>query len=102
LGIFQDSLTTLKMAKTKFQASKDALDQFKEGWENKTTLIPLTSSMYCPGRVKDIDSFIVDIGTGYYVEKDRESAKDYFKRRVDFVGEQLGYVDLGYPFNLTN
>lgn len=85
------------MAKTKFQASKDALDQFKEGYENKTTLIPLTSSMYVPGRVKDIDSFIVDIGTGYYVEKDRDSAKDYFKRRVDFVGEQLDKIELiGY------
>lgn len=45
LGIFQDSLTTLKMAKTKFAASKEALEQFKDGWENKTTLIPLTGSM---------------------------------------------------------
>jgi prefoldin subunit 5 len=34
------------MAKGKFGASKEALDQFKEGWETKTTLIPLTGSMW--------------------------------------------------------
>lgn len=85
------------MAKTKFAASKEALEQFKDGWENKTTLIPLTGSMYVPGRVKDINSFVVDIGTGYYVEKDRESAKEYFKNRVDFVGEQLDKIEnIGY------
>ena len=50
-----------------------------------------------PGRVKDINSFIVDIGTGYYVEKDRDSAKEYFKGRVDFVGDQLEKIEyIGY------
>ena len=53
--------------------------------------------MYVPGRVKDINSFVIDIGTGYYVEKDRESAKEYFKGRVDFVSEQLDKIELiGY------
>lgn len=97
LTIFQDSLNTLKMAKGKFSASKDALDQFKENWSDKTSLIPLTSSMYVPGKVKDTENVIVDIGTGYYVEKDLESAKDYFKRKVEFVSEQIEKIDiLGY------
>lgn len=47
--------------------------------------------------MKDINSFIVDIGTGYYVEKDRDSAKEYFKGRVDFVGDQLEKIEyIGY------
>jgi prefoldin alpha subunit len=37
---------------------------------------------------------IVDIGTGYYVEKDRDSAKDYFKRKVDFVSEQIDKIEV--------
>jgi prefoldin alpha subunit len=94
LTIFQDSLQTLKMAKTKFGASKEALEQFKEGWEEKKTLIPLTGSMYVPGKIKDINNVIVDIGTGYYVEQDRDSAKDYFKRKVDFVGEQMEKIEI--------
>lgn len=97
LTIFQDSLNTLKMAKSKYGASKEALEQFQENWDNKTCLIPLTGSMYVPGKIKDINNVIVDIGTGYYVEEDRDSAKDYFKRKVEFVSEQMEKIEiLGY------
>lgn len=36
---------------------------------DKKVLIPLTSSLYVPGKIKDTDNVIVDIGTGYFVEK---------------------------------
>lgn len=49
---------------------------------------------YVPGRIKDIDNVIVDIGTGYYIEEDREAAKDYFKRKVDFVNEQIEKIEM--------
>lgn len=85
------------MAKGKYGASKEALEQFQSNWDDKTCLIPLTGSMYVPGKIKDINNVIVDIGTGYYVEEDRESAKDYFKRKVDFVSEQMEKIEiLGY------
>lgn len=67
--MFQDSLQTLKIAKSKFAGSKDALEQINEDWKDKEILVPLTGSMYVPGVVKSVDKFIIDIGTGYYVEK---------------------------------
>lgn len=67
--MFQDSLQTLKIAKSKFAGSKDALEQITEDWQDKQILVPLTGSMYVPGVVKCVDKFIIDIGTGYYVEK---------------------------------
>lgn len=33
------------------------------------TLVPLTSSLYVPGKIGSSDRVIVDIGTGYYVKK---------------------------------
>lgn len=36
---------------------------------DKRVLIPLTSSLYVPGRIKDTENVLVDIGTGYFVEK---------------------------------
>jgi prefoldin alpha subunit len=36
---------------------------------DKKVLIPLTSSLYVPGKIKDTENVIVDIGTGYFVEK---------------------------------
>lgn len=67
--MFQESLQTLKMAKTKFDGSKDALEQITDDWHNKEILVPLTGSMYVKGVINNIDKFIIDVGTGYYVEK---------------------------------
>lgn len=69
LNVFQESLQTLKMAKTKFDGSKDALEQISGDWKNKEILVPLTGSMYVKGVINNIDKFIIDVGTGYYVEK---------------------------------
>lgn len=36
-------------------------------------LIPLTSSLYVPGKLTDLENVVVDVGTGYYVQKVRLS-----------------------------
>lgn len=43
----------------------------KEGGsgEDGTILVPLTSSLYVRGKLADRNKVIVDVGTGYYVEK---------------------------------
>ncbi|KAG4067029.1 hypothetical protein HA402_000020 [Bradysia odoriphaga] len=94
LNVFQESLQTLKMAKTKFAGSKEALEQINPSWKDKEILVPLTGSMYVPGIVKQVDSFIIDVGTGYYAEKDLETSKDYFQRKVDYVQEQMDKIDV--------
>lgn len=66
--LFQDSLNTLKLAKSKYAGSKEALEQFKPNWNENVTLVPLTGSMYVPGKFKEVDNVLIDIGTGYYVE----------------------------------
>ena len=35
----------------------------------KPLLVPLTSSLYVPGRLADPDNVLVDVGARYYVEK---------------------------------
>lgn len=118
------------MAKGKYAASKESLDQFKPA--EKQVLLPLTGSMYVPGHIKDARNVIVEIGTGYYMEQvfsfrihifdlncnagfsnlikilfsvyvttkylsflqDVESGKDYFKRKVDFVSEQMEKIEI--------
>jgi prefoldin alpha subunit len=35
----------------------------------KTILVPLTNSLYVPGKLSDAENVIVDVGTGYYVKK---------------------------------
>lgn len=81
------------MAKSKYAGSKESLEQFKPNWNEQPVLVPLTGSMYVPGKIKDIDKVIIDIGTGYYVEQNLDGAKDYFKRKVDFVAEQMDKIE---------
>jgi len=33
--------------------------------------VPLTSSLYVPGRLIDVENVLIDVGTGYYVQKVR-------------------------------
>jgi hypothetical protein len=37
--------------------------------EKKDILVPLTNSLYVKGKLADPDRVIVDVGTGFYVEK---------------------------------
>lgn len=39
------------------------------GFTDKTILVPLTNSLYVPGKLCDLENVIVDVGTGYYVKK---------------------------------
>lgn len=36
---------------------------------DKPILVPLTTSLYVPGKLADTENVIVDVGTGFYVEK---------------------------------
>jgi len=92
LELFQESLTSLKVAQQKFQTSNETLQNFDSDAEGTDMLVPLTGSMYVPGKLVDTGNVIIDIGTRYYVEKDIPTAKDYFQRKIKFVTEQMEKV----------
>ncbi|POI21143.1 hypothetical protein CIB84_015110, partial [Bambusicola thoracicus] len=55
----------------------------------KDLLVPLTSSMYVPGKLSDVERVLIDVGTGYYVEKTADDAREFFKRKIDFLTKQM-------------
>ncbi|XP_067132696.1 prefoldin subunit 5 [Centruroides vittatus] len=89
IDLFGTSLQQLKIAQTKYQESGECVEKLTPETEGKEMLVPLTTSMYVPGNIVDVNKVIVDIGTGYFVEKDIPSAKDYFKRKINFVTQQM-------------
>ncbi len=36
---------------------------------------------------------VVDVGTGFYVEKSKDDAKDFYERKVAGLGENLGRLE---------
>ncbi|KAM9319481.1 prefoldin subunit 5 [Gastrophryne carolinensis] len=83
------SIAQLKVVQTKFVEAKDCLNVLHKSNEGKQVLVPLTSSMYVPGSLSDVSTVLVDVGTGYYVEKTAEDAKDFFTRKTDFLKKQI-------------
>ena len=57
--------------------------------------MPLTSSLYVPGKLVNPDSLLVDVGTGFYVKKTREAAGEVMHTKLTFVkdkADQLQYL----------
>ncbi|ORY15646.1 Prefoldin alpha subunit [Rhizoclosmatium globosum] len=84
------SYAQLKQAQVKFSDSIESLNNIdgrKDG--KKNVLIPLTSSLYVPGTLADVSKVIVDIGTGYMIDKSIPDAKDFYKTKVTFLRENL-------------
>ncbi|WFD29434.1 peptidylprolyl isomerase [Malassezia sp. CBS 17886] len=62
-------LGKLKVAQTRFQSCIDSIALARPKSTDSASLIPLTASLYVPGHLSDPEHVLVDIGTGYYVEK---------------------------------
>ena len=83
------SMQSLKAAQTQFVSSKESLKSVRPESEGKDILVPLTSSLYVPGQLADGEKVMVDIGTNYYVEKSVSDADEFFKRKIDYLKQQM-------------
>jgi len=92
IQFFNESLQQLKMAQMKYSESGNCVEKVTPDKEGSEILVPLTSCMYVPGRMKNVDKVLINLGTGYYVEKNNEGAVAFFQRKVKFVTEQMEKV----------
>jgi prefoldin alpha subunit len=89
INVLQESLSRLKMVQQSFVSSEQSLDQLKPVGENKEILVPLTGSLYVPGKLLSNSNVLIDIGTGYYVNKPIDDAKKYFEKKIQFITKQM-------------
>ncbi|KAI2616462.1 Prefoldin alpha subunit [Hypomontagnella submonticulosa] len=57
--------------------------------EDNSILVPLTNSLYVRGTLASASHVVVDIGTGFYVEKEVKSAADFYENKVNEVGASV-------------
>ena len=86
------NLDQLTKAANRYHTSGRALETFKDETEGKEMLVPLTSSLYVPGTLGSTEKVLLDIGTGYFVEKTPEDGVDYCKRKVNLVKENMDKI----------
>ncbi|KAH8105340.1 Prefoldin-domain-containing protein [Cristinia sonorae] len=80
-----NSFTQLKQAQAKFKACIENVAEVRPQNKDKVILVPLTNSLYVPGKLCDLENVIVDVGTGYYVKKSRAEAVKHYQAKVDFI-----------------
>ncbi|KAL8859431.1 MAG: hypothetical protein Q9178_004109 [Gyalolechia marmorata] len=105
-----NSFTQLRAAQAKF---RDCIKSIKDGIEKggkveegagKPILVPLTPSLYVPGKLASTETVLVDIGTGFYVEKTPPAARQFYASKVDDLGKNLKDLETivqGKQGNLT-
>ncbi|KAL9587284.1 MAG: hypothetical protein Q9212_000331 [Teloschistes hypoglaucus] len=87
-----DSFTQLRAAQAKFRDCIKSIQQgIEKGGRTEGTpiLVPLTPSLYVPGKLASTETVLVDIGTGFYVEKTPPAARQFYTSKVDEVGKSL-------------
>ncbi|KAK5095015.1 subunit of tubulin prefoldin [Exophiala xenobiotica] len=91
-----DSHARLRAAQARF---RDCIRSIKDGVEGKNEdtplLIPLTTSLYVPAHPTSTksDTVLVDVGTGYYVEKKTPDAIKFYNGKVDDLTKNLGDIE---------
>ncbi|KAL8781649.1 MAG: hypothetical protein Q9213_005914 [Squamulea squamosa] len=87
-----NSFTQLRSAQAKF---RDCIKSIKDGiekdgkTEEQPILVPLTPSLYVPGKLASTETVLVDIGTGFYVEKTPPAARQFYTTKVEDLGKNL-------------
>ena len=77
----------LAQATQKFKESKKVLNYLESKSEKKDVMVPLTSSLYVPGTLDEDKKMLLEVGAGYFVEKDIPGAKDYCDRKAKTLQE---------------
>ncbi|KAL8693383.1 MAG: hypothetical protein Q9218_001775 [Villophora microphyllina] len=102
-----NSFSQLRAAQAKFRdCIKSIQEGIEKGGERKGTpiLVPLTPSLYVPGKLASTEMVLVDIGTGFYVEKTPPAARQFYTAKVEELGKNLKDLETivqGKQGNLT-
>lgn len=81
----QSSYDALLLAQNKYKDCINSVIMIEKNEKNNNDndmLIPLTSSLYINGKNK-VDKFKIDIGTGYFVEKNGKESIEFFNKRIE-------------------
>ncbi|KAK6282134.1 hypothetical protein POUND7_015959 [Theobroma cacao] len=85
VNLLQDSLNNIRTATARLEIASTSLHDLSLRPQGKKMLVPLTASLYVPGTLDDADKVLVDIGTGYFVEKTMAEGKDYCERKINLL-----------------
>ncbi|XP_074585887.1 prefoldin subunit 5 [Curcuma longa] len=85
VNLLEDSLKKINVAAARLESAAAALDDLSLRPKGKKMLVPLTASLYVSGTLDDSEKILVDVGTGYFIEKTMAEGKDYCARKLSLL-----------------
>lgn len=82
----------LKLAHSKYGQALEALTDITPENKDKRIMVPLTSSLYVPGQLSNIQTVLVEVGTGYFVEKEIPDARTFIASKIEMIQGNLSKV----------
>eukprot|EP00730_Choanoeca_flexa_P020173 TRINITY_DN9863_c0_g1_i3.p2 TRINITY_DN9863_c0_g1~~TRINITY_DN9863_c0_g1_i3.p2 ORF type:complete len:163 (+),score=42.39 TRINITY_DN9863_c0_g1_i3:1120-1608(+) len=89
LQMLSDAITQLKLAQNRYLLGKDSLQAIAPENDGKDYLLPITESLFVNSKLDGNSKVVIDLGTGYYVEKSTAKAAEFFDRKIAFVTKRL-------------
>ena len=89
----QGQLETLHGAKNRFTIARRCIDEMKATEAGTELLVPLNGSLYVPGSIADNEKVIVELGTGYFAEKNMDDAKSLIDRKMQLVQASIESIE---------
>lgn len=83
------SFTQLRAAQAKFKECLDSITIGLRSDKHSHILVPLTNSLYCRGAHSAPTRVLVDIGTGFFLEKGISSACVFYEGKVNDLESNL-------------
>ncbi|CAK4032343.1 probable prefoldin subunit 5 [Lecanosticta acicola] len=85
-----NSYQNLRTAQQKFRDCNVSIaNGVANSVKDKPLLVPLTSSLYVPGTLADEKNVLVDVGTGFYVEKSTGDAEKFYNGKIEELGKNI-------------
>ncbi|KAL9555194.1 hypothetical protein MBANPS3_002467 [Mucor bainieri] len=86
LSHLTQSYSKLKSVQGRFTDCADSVDSLKVEKAD-------ASYLYVPGKLSNVNKVIVDVGTGYYIEKSVSDASKFYNDKVGYVKKNLGTLE---------
>ena len=90
LRVFLQTETNFMDLKKKYSASAVLVKNLSETKDKpEDVMIPLSASLFIPGQITNKDKFIVDIGTGYFAERNADQTIAYCQQTNEVISSNL-------------
>ena len=84
--------SSLRIAHNKFLDNKEYINDLKT-YEDKEILVPMTSSLYIPGKCSDVKRVTVEIGTNFFIETTIDKAEKFCDRKLESIKKNMNNID---------